>query len=756
MKKDQISYKITVFGIVQGVGYRPFVVRIAKECNVKGYVKNIGGIVEITAVSSREAMDSFVHRLELQKPPGADILKISKTEVDFEEYLDFTILKSGDEKQVPIISPDLPTCKICEKELRTRGDRRYRYPFISCVSCGPRYSIIHKLPYDRCNVTMNHYPMCESCLEEYTNLDSRRCHAQTIACHDCGPSLIWSEKDSINELVKESAFNKAVKIIKQGGIIALKDIGGYHLACLANDPKAVINLRNLKGREKKPFAVMFSDINQIQEYCIISEKEEQLLLSDARPIVLLRMKKDFSKEVCGESLDIGAFLPCNPLQILLTEECGPLVMTSANRSGEPIIIEDTKIKALIKEDTLLDGILYHTRQILTPLDDSVLRVIGEKQVFIRRARGYVPLPILLKRRTLNITFAAGGDLKASFCLYYEDRAYLSQYFGDMEDLDVSDVYQKNRIRMEEMFQLSSEQVSCDMHPEYYTVKFAKQEAMQHNKPLIEVQHHHAHVASVIAEHGIEGKVLGIAFDGTGYGIDGAVWGGEFLLCEEDQMKRVGHLSYVTLCGGNEAAKNAGLVKNCYMIQEDLESKDVEFSLIKAAINNKVNTFLTSSMGRLFDCVCAMLEIKDYNDYEGECAGLLENFALKAIEKKLKPYHMTFSIKKEHDIILASTEGFMLKIKEALKAGYEKEAIALGFHYAIVDMIEQVCEIVREEMEVNQIALCGGVFLNRILTNETINRLSNRNFKVYINEKVPIGDGGICLGQAYLSSFHKTI
>lgn len=753
MKKDQISYKITVFGIVQGVGYRPFVVRLANECNIKGYVKNIGGIVEIIAVGSREAMDIFVHRLELQKPQGADVIDVHRMEIKSKDYSSFTILESGNENLVPIISPDLPTCKVCEQELHNKGDRRYRHPFISCVSCGPRYSIIDKLPYDRCNVTMNLYPMCDNCKEEYGNLESRRCHAQTIACHDCGPSLIWLGKNIKIELEKEEAYHKATDVIKQGGIIAMKDIGGYHLACMANDANAVLNLRQLKGREKKPFAIMFSNIEQIQEYCIVSSKEKKLLESDPRPIVLLRKKKDFSREVCGESLDIGAFLPCNPLQILLTEECGPLVMTSANRSGETIIIEDDKIKSLKEEDSLLDGILYHTRRILTPLDDSVLRVIGEKEVFIRRARGYVPMPIRLTRKTKTVTFAAGGDLKASFCLYYEDRAYLSQYFGDMEDIEVSDVYQKNRIRMEEMFQISPKQVACDMHPEYYTVKLANQEAQLHKKPLIEVQHHHAHIASVIAEHGLEGKVLGIAFDGTGYGTDGAVWGGEFLLCEKEHVNRVGHLSYVTLCGGNEASKNARLVKNCYLVKEGMECDDEEFPLIKAAITNKLNTFQTSSMGRLFDCVCAFLDIKDYNDYEGECANLLENFALAALENNKKWYPMTFSINKERDIILVSTADLMSQMDEALKTGYDKEEIALGFHYAIVDMIEKICERVRDERAVTQIALSGGVFLNRILTEETIKRLSEKYFKVYMNEKVPVGDGGICLGQAYIASFH---
>ncbi|WP_162300623.1 carbamoyltransferase HypF [Anaerosacchariphilus polymeriproducens] len=749
MKKDQISYKINVLGIVQGVGYRPFVVRLAKECNIKGYVKNIGGIVEISAVGNKEAMDNFIHRLELQKPPGANVLSVDKKEIEYKEYSDFTIYKSGDEKQLPIISPDLPTCKICEQELHDKNDRRYLYPFISCVSCGPRYSIIRKLPYDRCNVTMDIYPMCKECENEYSDLATRRCHAQTIACQECGPYLIWNGPNGEEE-VKEKAYKKAVSVLKNSGIVAIKDIGGYHFACLADCVKAVKHLRQLKGREKKPFAVMFSDVKQIKEYCFVSSKEEQLLNSDPRPIVLLRKKKDFSKEVCGESLDIGAFLPCNPLQILLLEDCGPLVMTSANRSGEPIIIEDEKVKALKEKDSLLEGILYHTRQILTPLDDSVLRMIGNKQIFIRRARGYVPLPIILKQKSKEVIFAAGGDLKASFCLYHEDRAYLSQYFGDMEDIDVCSAYEKNKIRMEKLFHLTPKKNVCDMHPEYFTVK----KIYNSNNQIIRIQHHHAHIASVIAEHGLEGRVLGIAFDGTGYGTDGAIWGGEFLLCEKEKVKRLGHLSYITLCGGDEAAKNADLVKNCFLINEGIESKDDNSSLIKAALDFKLNTFQTSSMGRLFDAVCAMLKIKDYNDFEGECAGLLENLAIMALEKRKKPYPMRLTISRENGMIIVSTKGLFSQIKKAMEEGHERQEIALGFHYALVDIMKQVCEIVKKEIGITQIALSGGVFLNRVLTEEIMKCLNDKGFKVYINEKVPIGDGGICLGQAYLAGLMK--
>lgn len=657
--------------------------RLANELNIKGEVKNSGGNVTIIAQGKREALDDFIQRLDTM----FNITSSQIEEIAELELTEFKIVHSTNDNDIPFITPDLATCEDCESELRNPNNRRYRHPFISCINCGPRYTIINSLPYDRERITMNKFELCDDCKAEYTTSQNRRCHAQTIACNSCGP------KTNIT-------IDEAVGILNNNKILAIKDIGGYHLACKC-ETELALKLREIKGREKKPFAIMFKDIEQVKEYCKVNEKEEALLLSSARPIVLLEKKQDLPSGICDDSDYIGAFLPCNPIQIMILNEASPLIMTSANLSGEPIIIDD-EIK---KFDV---DILSHDREILTPIDDSVVQVNNGRVQTIRRARGYTPLAIKIGINGKD-TLCLGGDLKSAFCIVHNGYAYPSQYFGDLEDESYFKAYKSNIKRFCELHSFKPEQIAGDMHPMYYSSNLYDADK--------KIQHHLAHAYSVVAEHQLKGDILHFVFDGTGYGTDGAIWGGEVFL----NTKRVEHLEYTKMLASDEISKNADLSLACY---------DGSNELINKAIENNINVVNSSSMGRLFDAVCSALDIKHYNSYEGECAIALESYARKAkkayyIEPTLNPKEIINQIK---------------------GANAPKEEIALGFHHMLSELIVQISK----KYNADKVTLSGGCFVNRILLGKTIELLEENNIQAYTNEKVSCGDNGICLGQAYLA------
>lgn len=661
--------------------------RLAKELDIKGEVKNSGGNVTIIAQGKQKALDAFIQRLDAMfSITSSNIEKIDEAKLN-----EFKIVHSTNDNDIPFITPDLATCKDCEKELNDANNRRHNHPFISCVNCGPRYTIISSLPYDRERITMSKFKLCDNCMDEYTTPSDRRCHAQTIACKECGP------KTSIT-------INEAVDILNNNEILAIKDIGGYHLACKCSSELA-LKLREVKGREKKPFAIMFKNIDEIEQYCKINDKECKLLLSSARPIVLLEKKKDMPKGICDDSDYIGAFLPCNPIQIMILNRVSPLIMTSANLSGEPIIINDEEIKKFNVP------ILSHDRDILTPIDDSVVQVSNGVTQTIRRARGYVPLAIKIGQSSKD-TLCLGGDLKASFCIVHNGYAYPSQYFGDLEDSAYFDAYKDNIKRFCSLHSFKPEKIVCDKHPRYYTSNLYNA-----NKKY---QHHLAHAYSVVAEHNKElanSDVLHFVFDGTGYGDDGAIWGGEVFL----NTKRVEHLEYTKMIASDEIAKNADLALACY---------DGSNELINKAIENNINIVESSSMGRLFDAVCAVLDIKHYNTYEGECAIALESCAKKASEAYYIPPTLN-----PRDII-----------NEIKNAKAPKESVALGFHYMLAELILMIAK----KYNINKVTLSGGCFVNRILLGKAKELLESNNIMVYTNSLVSCGDNGLCLGQAYLS------
>lgn len=692
-----MTIKLTFHGIVQGIGFRPAAQRTAKDLGVNGLVKNTGGNVNLVISAKKQALDEFVRRLIGM----FDIKKYEAEKIEDIPFTDFKIVHSENDNKTPFITPDLATCSQCEAELKDKSNRRYRHPFISCVNCGPRYTIINNLPYDRENITMAPFEMCSNCLEEYTSVYDRRCHAQTIACNECGP-------------VTNISIDKAVDILRRGDILAVKGIGGYHLACRADNPQSVEKIRKLKGREAKPFAVMFSSIGQIREYCKVNEIEEKLLRSPARPIVLLEKLRDFDASVCKNSDYTGAFLPCNPIQIMLLDEVSPLVMTSANISSDPIITDDNEILKFGVD------VLSHNREILTPIDDSVLQVTQGRTQFIRRARGYVPLAIEIDRTADEDTLCLGGDLKSAFAFHRGKYVFLSQHFGDLDNKNIYDCFKSNIKRFAALHGFSEKKIGADLHPGYYSSNMFE-------NVDVRIQHHKAHIASVIAEHRLKGKVIGFAFDGTGYGDDGAIWGSEVFIFDEGKVHRAEHLDYVKMLASDEVSKNADLALSCYLGGNELVDK---------AIKNNINTVLSSSMGRLFDAVCALLDIRHYNTYEGECACALESAAKKA--------------EKEYPLTPSLNPVEILKEIKSVKDSAPAEEIALGFHTMVCKLIVNIACKHREKYNINQVALSGGVFINRIITSQTIKALEEKGFSVYINEKVPCGDGGLALGQAYLS------
>ncbi|ABX42110.1 (NiFe) hydrogenase maturation protein HypF [Lachnoclostridium phytofermentans ISDg] len=783
--------------MVQGVGFRPLVYYIAKKHHIKGYVRNVGGYVEIMAVSSAADFLYFITELQMDHGNGSEIVKLdietlsanveSVNNVSMENesmenvshtteaYEDFVIIHSESSEEISILPPDLPVCPNCQRELNDPANKRYHNPFISCVACGPRYTIIEELPYDRDNTTMVDYRLCEDCYEEYTSPDSRRHHAQTISCNDCGPYLILQDntdlilqdntdlnknnkhilKDSLgpiaednHRLINQQALHQAAEIIKSGGILAVKGIGGYHFVCSPFKEEAVVNLRRLKGREEKPFAVMFETIDSIREYCNVSEEEEKLLMTKARPIVLLYMHRDVMAPSTNKgSIYCGTFLPYTPLQILLTRDCGPLIMTSGNISGSPIIREDEKMLSL--RSPYLQGVLYNTRRIVRSVDDSVAKIIDHKPQLIRRSRGFVPYPVFLpleEKKASPVIFAAGGDLKAAYCLYKKGAAVVSQYFGDLEEESVLKEYIHSREDVSGLLKMKPTLAVCDMHPNYHSAHYAEALGL----PLFKVQHHHAHIASVMAEHGLNDKVIGIAFDGTGYGTDGNIWGGEFLVCEGAQFTRAAHLSYTQVLGGDQSMKDARKTATCYLLKSGLEGyiTDERTEVIRAALEHKVNTVLTSSMGRLFDAVASLLDIGQVNRYEGECAANLEREAVLAIRENIKGTELTFAITPKGEIIEVDSDPLLRAICEQ-KAVTDARALALGFHYAVADMILNVCLRLRERYHTDRIAISGGVFQNSVLTEQTCRLLRENGFTVYYNLAVPPNDGCISLGQTYV-------
>ncbi len=733
------SRSVVFSGLVQGVGFRPTVAKLAVEAGVAGWVRNAGGLAECVFEGDPAAIDRMIQSIQAQ----FTILRIDEAQVSPTEARGFCILPSSgvpDGTALPSLIPcDASICDDCVRELRNPENRRFGHPFISCTVCGPRYSILKALPYDRESTTMGDFPMCAACAREYKTPEDRRFHAQTVACPDCGPILQYLRAGA----QQADPIGSAARDILSGGIVAIKGIGGYHLCCLP-EAEPVTRLRALKGREQKPFALMFRDLESIESACEVDSVARALLTGPERPIVLLPVKTpSFSQNVAQDSLEYGCFLPYTPVHILLLDAVAAsgvqaLVMTSANVSGEPILHTEARMRAFAPGER--SGVLTNDRLIENPLDDSVARVIDGVSQILRRARGYVPLPIPISGS--GHVLAAGGDLKAACCVLEDGYAYVGPHIGDLEDAGCLERYGDITRNLLGLLRARPETAACDLHPRYFSTSFARETGL----PVAFVQHHHAHIASVMAEHGLS-CVLGAAFDGTGYGTDGTVWGGEFLLCEGGAFERAGHLLPVLMAGGDESMRDASKTAACYQAASGVSPDYPGWNVLERALALKINAVESSSMGRLFDAASAILGICRENRYEGECAILMEREAALAGRSGVKPARLQFELSERDGRLIADWR----PVIRSLSAGGDSAALALGFHEAVADMVERVCAMLCERYRIRDVALSGGVFLNRLLTEMCLGRLRARGYGVFINRQVPPGDGGISLGQAFIAS-----
>ena len=754
----KIRKNIIIKGIVQGVGFRPFIHKLVQNYNLSGWVVNSNQGVEIEVEGKTEEINSFVSDIKKKLPPLARIEKIEVNQLPLIGYKEFSIKKSmvKEENSFVLVSPDISICEDCLQELFDPYNRRFRYPFINCTNCGPRFTIIKDIPYDREKTTMSIFKMCPQCQSEYENIEDRRYHAQPNACADCGPQMfLYQNKrkiEGIDDLIEE-----AVKLLKEGKIGAIKGLGGFHLTCDASNNKAVARLRRLKNRKAKPFAIMSFNLEKIMQYCKLGEKEKEWLVNRARPIVLLQKKEDslISPLVAPRNNYLGVMLPYTPLHyLLLKDNFTALIMTSGNIADQPIIADN--LEALDKLDGIVDFFLTYNRDIFNRCDDSVIKIINDDNVFFRRSRGFVPHPIILDFK-LKEVLALGGELKNTISFSKENYIFLSQYLGDLKSVETLEFFKGSITSFKKMFRVKPEIIACDLHPDYLSTQYAEEIKVKEGLKVVKVQHHHAHIVSCMAENNVKEKVIGVAYDGTGYGDDGNIWGGEFLLCDFKKYSRVGHLKYYPLPGGDKAIVEPWRMAYSYLYSiygPKAKTLDIDFnrrmdydklSIIEKMIDKNINSPLTSSCGRLFDAASSLIGIRDEISYEGQAAMELESFCAPGITERYK-----FSIYKEEEKFIINPQEIFIDIIKDLKEGIDKKVMAAKFHNTVAEFTVDLCGRIRKDTGINEIALSGGVFQNKYLTEKVVFLLEDKGFKVYIQRKVPPNDGGISLGQAVVA------
>lgn len=753
--------EISVRGIVQGVGFRPFVFQLASQQGLKGWVTNTSGEVKIEVEGPFTNIQIFLEKLKTEAPPLALIEEINYLLLPPVGYSNFTIRESKTEKgKYQRISPDIATCFRCRQEIFNPQDRRYRYPFTNCTNCGPRFTIIEDIPYDRLTTTMKKFKMCPKCEKEYNDPNNRRFHAQPNCCPVCGPQLELVDNQGRQITTYDPIF-AAANLLKRGKIIAIKGLGGFLLACDATQDEVVKLLRRRKRRLFKPFAVMMRDLDEIKKYCFISSLEEELLVSTRAPIVLLKLKDKnlISPEVAPNLNYFGVMLPYTPLHHLLLREVSfPLVMTSGNISEEPIAKDNEE--ALKRLANIADYFLWHNRDIHIQFDDSVAMVERNEIQVLRRARSYAPDPIQLSFKARSV-LACGAELKNTFCFTKDYYAFISQHIGDLDNLETLAHFEKVLKHYKQLFRLEPQIIAHDKHPDYISTLYARElKAKDDGLILVPIQHHHAHIISCLIENKVSPPVLGVAFDGTGYGEDGKIWGGEFLLVEYDNYQRKGHLEYVPMPGGEKAIKHPYRMTLSYLMKFFGERslnyqlpflpkiKPVELEVIKNQIIKGINSPLTSSGGRLFDAVSALLSICLEVDYEGQAAIELEMVAKESEE--IQPY--PFEIRRKDGIKVVSLEGIFAGILDDLTQGRSKEEIAFRFHYTVAEVITEMVQILSGETGIKKVALSGGVFQNRLLLRLSARGLEKAGFQVITHREVPTNDGGVSLGQAVIANF----
>lgn len=746
------AYTIHVTGIVQGIGFRPFVSKLAHEIRLVGTVRNDTSGVEIHIQGVDADCQLFVERLQSELPMHGriDTLRVEPSTV--QSLHSFTIILSQGAQGNAFIGADMAPCEACLQDIQDPENRRFQYGFTNCTNCGPRYTIIESTPYDRHKTSMKAFPMCEECQGEYEDLEGRRYHAEPNACEQCGPMFTLQGTDGMVLATGQDAIEQAKEHIQNGSIIALKGVGGYHLVCDALQEKAVQTLRHRKGRPRKPLAIMAGSLETAKQYVHISHTEEELLLSPARPIVLLRKVTEHNTvapSVAPGMETLGILLPYAPYHYSLVPSNALWVMTSANRSGDPVLYNDAQ--ALEELQGIADYILTHNREIISPVDDSVVQVVHDTSIMIRRSRGYVPvsIPVVALEKSSTM-LAMGADMKAAFAMNRGSHAILSPYMGDMEHQRVQDLLWSTTKRYEDLFQLQPTEVILDAHPNYYTSQCGRIYAEKYQLPVIEVQHHHAHVAAVLAEYNIQEPVLGICFDGTGYGTDGTLWGGEFLYCHQEHMERMAHLSYAPLPGGEVAVREPWrqalwYVNQTYpsggptVIEEWKKTLPKGWELLEKMMPH-MQMIRSSSGGRLFDTVASLLGVGHEHLYDAQLAIELEQLALSErgtiLDMKL-------------DGTVLDTMSLVRSVIEQLEYGESVAKISANFHRTLIYYIGQMAKQCCEERHISHIVLCGGVFQNRILLEGVMQELGK--YKVHVPTQSPMNDGAIALGQLWLGS-----
>lgn len=743
---------IHITGIVQGVGFRPFVYNLAAQYGVCGWVSNNASGVNIEIEGSQTAITGFIAAIKRKAPPLAVIDTITVESCEPCGYVGFSIRPSVDgNSKTALVSPDVATCPNCVEELMRPTDRRFRYPFINCTDCGPRFTIIQDIPYDRQATTMCRFTMCPACQAEYDDPVNRRFHAQPNACQVCGPA--YRLVDSAGRLMADSGdiFVTAAKLVADGFILAIKGIGGYHLAVNAKDKAAVAKLRTRKVREDKPFAVMAGSLAEVKRQCLVSAAAEQLLTSAARPIVLLAKGPGYSLAdgIAVGNPYVGVMLPYAPVHYLLLSSDDVWVMTSGNTSDEPIAYRDDD--ALARLSSIADYFLLHDREIYCRADDSVVRVVEDKPYFIRRSRGYVPAPIHLAR-VLPPILAVGGELKNTFCLTRGRQAFLSSHIGDLENLPTYQSFIEAIEHFKRLLSVTPQVVACDLHPEYLSTKYAATLTL----PIIAVQHHHAHIAAVMAEHHLRGPVIGIAFDGTGYGPDGTLWGGEFLVAKLTTYHRAGYLRALPLPGGAKAIREPWRpalwwLKELYgpdFVNRDLpltRKLPTGWELVLSAAEKGINTPLSSGAGRLFDTVAALLGIRQTINYEGQAAIELELAAQGCVGRVLP-----CSICEIEGKWVLDYRPLLAALCQELQAGVAISQLAADFHTTLAAATCEVTAKISQTTGIREIVLSGGVFQNITLLSQIIGMLAQYGLKIYLHRQVPPNDGGLALGQAMIA------
>jgi len=752
LNNKKSAFKIHVTGLVQGVGFRPFIYRLAHENNICGWVENNIRGVFIEAEGEKPEIENFIRDIRAEAPPASGIEKIDFEEIPLQHFKNFTIQKSTDASEgITEISPDIAVCSDCLEDLKTQPNR-ISYPFTNCTNCGPRFTIVKDLPYDRHHTTMDIFEMCDDCRKEYSNPLDRRFHAQPVACNRCGPvyELIVGEQHFYDF---ETILSATLALVESGKTIAMKGMGGFHLMCDATNEKAVANLRKRKLREGKPFAVMFGNIETVLKYAEVSPAEKDLLQTWKRPIVLLKTKHELAPSVNTGFHRMGVMLPYMPFhhQLFGLLKTPAIVLTSGNISDEPIILDNQKARDNLAE--IADAFLMYNRDIYNRTDDSVSIVVNEKPTLIRRSRGFVPTPI---RTQLDVDgiFAAGAELVNCFAVGKENLALMSQHIGDLKNFDTFQFYEETIGKFQKLFRVIPTMAAVDMHPDYFSTRFGHELGIE----IVEVQHHFAHIASCMAEHGLDEKVIGVSFDGTGLGDDGNIWGGEFFICDLRDYERIVHFDYIPLPGGDKVTKEPWRTAVSYLHHtygNEFLNFHLEFlksipktktKLILEAIQKNINSPLSSSCGRLFDAVSAMINLCTVSKFHAEAPMRLESIAQEGITKKYS-YD-------DSDVL-----DFRPTIKEIvndLKSGVSSPLISAKFHNMMVDVIVKTTLKIQTKTGLKKVVLSGGSFQNAILLGKSETELLRHGFEVFTHQQVPANDGGIALGQLAVAAKRRSL